>query len=260
MLRLLSKAKELVKKYNMQGIRISTRPDCVNLEVLNILKKYLVNSIELGAQSMDDVVLYKNQRGHTKDDIIFASKLIKENAFELGLQMMTGLYASSYEKDVKTAQELIDLKPKTLRVYPTVVFKDTVLFDFYKTGKYIPQSLEKAVDLCSEIIEMCERNGVDLIRLGLHSSDELKNAVAGINHPAFTELCRSNLFLRKIKQVLIKKGEYTILVNPKEISQAIGQKRDNIQKLKQLGFDVKIKADSQIEFRKFLIRGEKLCD
>ena len=113
MLSLLTAAKHFLDTYNFKGIRISTRPDCISEDILEILKNYGVTAIELGAQSMCDDVLLANRRGHTTDDVRKASKLIKEYGFELGLQMMTGLYKSDFAKDEYTACEIIKLKPDT---------------------------------------------------------------------------------------------------------------------------------------------------
>ena len=74
------------------GIRCSTRPDCVDGEIIAILKKYGMTAVELGAQSMSDEVLTANERGHSAEDVRRASRLIRESGISLGLQMMTGLY------------------------------------------------------------------------------------------------------------------------------------------------------------------------
>lgn len=253
MLRLLTKGKELVGKFNLYGIRISTRPDFIDEEILNLLKQYHVTSIELGAQSMDDEVLKLNDRGHTAQQIIDASKLILKNNFELGLQMMTGLYTSNSEKDMKTAEEIVALKPKTLRVYPTIVFKETKLCDLYEQGKYKPQSIENAVEICTKIIKLCSENKVKIIRLGLHSSDEVTNAVAGPIHPAIMELCQSKIFFEKLKPMLVEKGKYKIYVNKRQVSIATGQKKSNLNEFEKMGFEIKIVQNENVQFDDFII-------
>lgn len=101
---LLKAAYPFVKRGDFSGIRISTRPDAIDPPVLERLKQYGVKSIELGAQSMDDRVLVLNQRGHTAQDVVNASRMIREYGFSLGLQMMTGLYGSSPESDWQTGK------------------------------------------------------------------------------------------------------------------------------------------------------------
>ena len=129
MLELLDSTKEYIDTF--KGIRVSTRPDAIDDEILSILKSYKVTSIELGAQSMVDDVLLSNERGHNVEDVRKASKLIRSYGFSLGLQMMTSLYKSSEEDDIYTAQEFIKLKPDTVRIYPTVVLNNTTLADLY---------------------------------------------------------------------------------------------------------------------------------
>ena len=145
MIALLEAAKKYVNKFN--GIRISTRPDYVDPEVLDLLKVYGVTSIELGAQSMCDDVLALNERGHTAEQVRKASFLIRSAGFSLGLQMMTGLYGSDLQKDIVTANEIISLHPDTVRIYPTVVMKQTKLEEYMLSGLYQPYTLEQSVAL-----------------------------------------------------------------------------------------------------------------
>ena len=126
MISLLEAAQPYLKSGDVDGIRISTRPDFIDKDVLSILSKYGVTAIELGAQSMNDKVLKANLRGHTSEDVKNACALIKKSGFELGLQMMTDLYTSTRGIDFATAREFAKLKPKTVRIYPTVVLKDKI--------------------------------------------------------------------------------------------------------------------------------------
>lgn len=231
------------------GIRISTRPDCIDNEVLEILKKYKVTSIELGAQSMDDEVLLANRRGHTSDDVINASRKISEYGFSLGLQMMTGLYKSSYEKDLATAKEFIRLKPDTVRIYPTVIMKDTELAGYYLSGDFVPYTLEKSVELCSELITLFEENNINIIRLGLHYSDSLINNSYGNNyHPAFKELCESRIFYNKFISMAnnVASKNITVTINPKSVSKFLGQKKSNLNLLNNIGYNIKLEYDNNL--------------
>ena len=152
MITLLNSAFKYVHKGLVAGIRISTRPDAIDRGILTILKSYGVTAIEIGAQSMNDKVLKKNNRGHTAKDVQNASKLIKEMGFSLGIQMMTGLYGDNNSEAIKTAKEIAKLKPDTVRIYPTIVLKDTDLAALYADGFYKPQTLEDAVDLATKLL------------------------------------------------------------------------------------------------------------
>ncbi len=252
MISLLKSAYKYVSNGTVSGIRLSTRPDAVDEDVLNILKSYGVTAIELGAQSMSEDVLLANRRGHTAEDVRQASKLIRKHGFSLGLQMMTGLYGSSFEKDVYTAGELILLKPDTVRIYPTVVLSDTMLGDLYKSGEYSPMTLEKSVELCALLLKMFSQQNIEVIRLGLHYSEELERGMLFDNyHPAFKELCESRIMLDELRRLCLEKSipEDTSLnaaVNPKSVSKFIGQKRSNITKLHEMGYDVKVVQDSSL--------------
>ncbi len=232
-----------------KGIRISTRPDCIDKDILNILKHYGVTSIELGAQSMDDNVLLSNKRGHTSQDVINASMLIKEYGFSLGLQMMTGLYKSSYEKDVYTAEKFIELKPDTVRIYPTITMKNTDLAELYKIGKFIPDTLEESIEICSKLIMMFIKQNINIIRLGLHYSESLiQNSLGDNYHPAFKELCESrifyNAFLEKAKNSDSK--NLTVYINEKSLSKFVGQKKSNLNEFIKMGYNVEIKFDNTL--------------
>lgn len=256
MIALLNATKPYIKDF--YGIRCSTRPDAVNEEILTILKSYGVTSIELGAQSMCDDVLRLNERGHTANDVVNASKLIQSYGISLGLQMMTGLFGSNTEKDYYTAEKIVELNPDTVRIYPTITLKNTPLEILYKDGNYTPYNRETTISCCSKIIQLFYDSNINVIRVGLHYSNELKdNYIAGFYHPAFRELCESKMFYNSILNEIDKnyqKGSYEILVGNKFISKAIGQKKENINKLKDKGYIVKFITTDNMEDFCYIIR------
>lgn len=257
MLELLNSAYKYVKNKSVSGIRISTRPDAIDDEICKTLKEHGVTSVELGAQSMDDNVLSENFRGHTTYDVIKASEMLKAYGFELGLQMMTGLFASSREKDIFTASQLIQLKPSTVRVYPTVVIENTALAEWFKSGKYIPQSLDEAVDECAEILMMFEDAGIKVIRMGLHSGGNVDDGyLGGAYHPAFRELCQGKIYFNKALAMLkmLPPGNYELHTSDKEISKMIGQKKKNIIALKNYGYNCKIAGEKNLKQYQIIIK------
>lgn len=255
MISLLEAARPFVEDGSVTGIRLSTRPDCIDDEILDILQAYGTEAIELGAQSMSDSVLTLNRRGHCAEDVVRASEKIRSRGLELGLQMMTGLYGSTPETDLKTAQELIALKPQTVRIYPTIVIEGTELARLYREGKYVPQTLDEAADLGARLLLSFEQNGIRVIRLGLHSGGNVEEGyVAGPYHPAFRELCEGKIYLQAAKDALRgrKPGPYTLYVRPSEISKMTGQKRKNIIELDQYNFHCRVRPDSGL--RKYEVR------
>lgn len=245
MVSLLKTASEYVDGDRIYGIRISTRPDYIDDEVLGILKEYKVSAIELGAQSMDDEVLKANLRGHTAKDVEYASKLIKSYGFELGLQMMTGLYLDTDDKAIETAKKIIALEPATVRIYPTVVLKGTMLADLYDKGVYKPQTVDDAANLCTKLVPMFEDAGIKVIRLGLHSSPDIKkNMVAGAFHDSFGEIVQSRYMLNRILKY--PPASYEIMVNPKSLSKLKGQQKRNVYFLMEEGYNIKITATEKL--------------
>ena len=247
MLSLLEAAKPYSERF--KGIRISTRPDAIDGDILEILSRYHVTAVELGAQSMSDGVLEANDRGHTADDVRIASRLIKDRGFELGLQMMTGLYKSSDELDLYTAREFIKLSPDTARIYPTIVMRGTRLGELYQSGLYTPQSLDGAVGLCAELLELFAASGVNVIRVGLHDTPTLKSdMLSGPYHPAFRELCESRIMLDRLKALLegCPSGEYRVAVSPRSRSKLTGNKRSNLTALGAMGYTLQITEDDSL--------------
>ncbi|MBR5485834.1 MAG: radical SAM protein [Oscillospiraceae bacterium] len=258
MLSLLQAAQPYVKSKVISGIRLSTRPDAIDEQVLELLKDYGVTAIELGAQSMDDEVLRLNRRGHTAQDVINAASLIHNSGIELGVQMMVGLYGDTAQSCIETARQLIKLNPSTVRIYPTVVIKGTQLDMLYKKGEYSPLGVEEAVEICTELLGMFTKAGVRVIRLGLHASQTLENDMtAGAYHPAFRELCESRIYLKEAQKVLkdFKKGSVKLLVSEQAVSKMTGQKRCNIKTLEQQGYKVKVAPSSEMELYK--VRAEQ---
>lgn len=243
---LLDAAYPYVQSGIVKGIRVSTRPDAITPEILSLVKSKGVTAIELGAQSMDDEVLRLNERGHTSEEVVKACELIKESGIELGIQMMTGLYGSTPEKDTETAERLIALAPKTVRIYPTVILEGTALAELYKKGEYNTYTLEESVALCAELIEMFEQKGIRVIRLGLHTVD-IEKYLAGPWHPAFRELCESRIYLKAALERLGGKGKYNIYVNPAAVSKMVGQQKSNLAELSKRGYLCKVLPDKKIK-------------
>jgi histone acetyltransferase (RNA polymerase elongator complex component) len=218
----------------VKGIRISTRPDYIDREILHNLKLKGVVAIELGAQSMNDDVLTRSGRGHTTADVILASEMILKYDFELGLQMMIGLPGDSPEYAQATAHKIIELGAHTTRIYPCLVIKDTTLERMFLNGKYTPQSLDEAVDLAATLCILFEKAGVKILRMGLHPSEsfyEGDTLIAGPFHPAFGEMVLTKVWHKKISDQLnykhVKANNIVFQVHPSQLNAAIGYKAAN---------------------------------
>ncbi len=246
---LLRTAYKFIGSGKFKGIRISTRPDCITPEILGILKNYGVTAIELGAQSMNDEVLQLNDRGHTVQDIFNASGMIREYGFELGLQMMIGLYGSTPETEYETMNKIIGIKPDTVRIYPVVILKNTRLAELLKSGIYKPFEFEYVVEFTAESLTEFERHNIKVIKCGLHASEFVENdRIGGFYHPAFRELCDSIIYRRALLDVIgDSSGRYTFRVNDRCMSKALGQKRSNIEFFRKNGVEIKFIPDSSVK-------------
>lgn len=256
-------AYEYIKEGKVDSIRISTRPDYINKEILKRLKKYKVKTIELGVQSANDYILKQSKRGHNFNDVKKASKLIRWFGFNLGHQMMVGLPESTRIDEINTAKELIKLKPKMVRIYPVLVIKNTKLEKDYQNGKYKPLTVIQAVETCKEIVPLFRKNGIEIIRIGLQNTNEITDpsvegseVVAGPYHPAFRQLVESSIWydniLKNIKKINTKVKKVRIIINPEDINNVVGHKKENINKLKELyELDLIVKQDSKIKQGKF---------
>ena len=250
---LLQIAYEYIKTGEVDSIRISTRPDYINKEILKRLKMYKVKTIELGVQSANDYILGKANRGHTFEDVKKASKLIRWNGFNLGHQMMVGLPESNRIDEINTAKALIKLKPKMIRIYPVLVIKGTRLEKEYNEGIYEPLSIVQAVETCKQLVRMFTNKNIEVIRVGLQNTEEIQSeVVAGPFHPAFRQLVESSMWydaiVEKIKKLNVKVKEVEVTVNPIDINNVIGHKKENVLKLKDTyEVDLIVKQDEKVK-------------
>lgn len=251
MTELLEAAQPFIGEGKFRGIRISTRPDCINNEALSLLKTYGVTSIELGAQSMSDKVLEANERGHSASDVEKASGLIREYGFELGLQMMVGLYKSDMADEFETLDRIIALHPDTVRIYPVVILEGTKLGELYRLGKYRTFSFDEVTEFVSIAMMRFEREGIKVIKCGLHASEFVeRDMVGGFYHPAFREICEGIIYRWKMEELIGYETEsgfdFVFAVNPSCISKAMGHKKANAEYFGKSGIVIKIIGDESI--------------
>lgn len=189
-------AKNALLAGRARGIRVSTRPDCINDQILDHLASFGVTTVELGVQSMDDGVLALSGRGHRAEDTVQAVRLLKSRGFRVGVQLMPGLPGDTPEKSMAGVRTLVRLRPDMARIYPTLVLKNTPLHKMFINNEYQPLSLEQAVDLSRDMLAVLRADGVQVIRIGLQPTAEINTGAevaAGPFHPAFGELAESQL-------------------------------------------------------------------
>lgn len=225
---LLEVAREYKEKGLIHKIRLSTRPDAILPYILGYLKEYKVDIIELGVQSLDDEVLRKSGRGHSVNDVIVASRLIKEAGFTLGHQIMPGLPGDNFEIDIETTKKSIEMKPDICRIYPSLVIKDTPMEDMYNRGDYIPYSLDEAVYISGEMLKLYNEAKIKVIRIGLQPTDTIttgKDIVDGPFHPAFRELVEGHLICETLDKKCPREKDIIVEINEKDISKLYANKK-----------------------------------
>ena len=230
---LLSVAKEYVDKGLVQDIRMSTRPDCIDDEILTMLKEYKASIIELGVQSLDEDVLRDSIRGHHAQEVFKSAKLIKDYGIKLGLQMMVGLPSDAERKCIETARKFIEMKPDCVRIYPTLVVKETGLENLLNQKKYSPFTLEESVQIVKKLLALFYVNNINVIRVGLQATDDIqlgKAILDGPYHPAFRELVEAEMIKDYLQHIVIEnkvKRNILVTTNKKNISKIIGNKKSN---------------------------------
>lgn len=269
----LNKQKELLevaKNYKDRGyidfIRLSTRPDYIDDDILTNLKSYNVDIIELGVQSLDEEVLKRAARGHSEEDVIKASKLIKLYGFTLGHQIMLGLPADNFRKDILTTEKIIALKPELCRIYPSLVIRDTPMEVMYREGYYKPYSLEEALYISKILYGMLVSNNINVIRVGLQTTEEInkgKDIIAGPFHPSFRELVEGSILNDMLREKLeVCQDNYLELVlNSKDISKLYchGKKFFNDTVRQYPSINIKVTQSANINRRQLSFRCNNYC-
>ena len=240
---LLSAVQPYIKEKKVDSIRLSTRPDAIDKDILRMLKKYNVKTIELGVQSTNNYILARCKRGHSFEDVKKASKLIRFYRFNLGHQMMVGLPDSTEKDDIQSAKDIIKLRPKMVRIYPVLVIKGTELEEEFNKGDFTPLTVGQAVERSKEIVKLFNQKNIRVIRVGLQNTDTITDSenkesevVAGPYHPAFGQLVEDAIWYDKIvdeiKKINAKVIKVEIEANSKNINNIVGHKKENLEKLK----------------------------
>ncbi len=244
----------LVKPYldsgKIKGIRLSTRPDYINEEIVKLLKQNGVTTVELGVQSMDEEVLNAIQRGYTPKQVDTAAKIIIENGLELGMQMMVGLPMDTPEKSLQTAKKIISCGAKNTRIYPTLVIQHTQLATMYEKGIYNPLLLQDAIAWIKPILYLFEMHNVTVLRVGLHPTEGFikgTDYLKGPFHVAFKELVQTEIWNDLFRNIpLTESEEIQLLVPQQQLNAAIGHHAKNKNRLLAHYKKVKFIADHKL--------------
>ena len=232
---LLALTDELLERKVIGSVRLSTRPDYIDEERLELLRAHGVKLVELGVQSLDDSVLKKAERGHTAEQVTEAVALLKSYGFKVGVQLMVGMPGQDFASVKATVEQVLALRPDIARIYPLLVIKGTPLAKSYEAGEFVPLTLEEAVRQAAYVYQHLSEAGVKIIRVGLQPDDELcaeGNIIAGPFHPSMGELVQSHLLREqltpKILEAAERSGEVVIYCPANMESKLRGLKNYNI--------------------------------
>lgn len=263
---LLTAVQPYIEDGSIRNIRVSTRPDCIDPQVLAVLKKYRVQIVELGVQSMDGEVLALSNRGHSAQDVIDAVKLLKVDGFTVGVQVMIGLPGDTEQKSLDTVKRLIELQPDIARIYPALVIRNTYMEQMYYEGSYVPLTLEAAVEISKKQLILFEQNHIEVIRIGLQPTENIlegREVVAGPFHPSMRQLVVSSLY-KDLMDGALNSNEHIekleIVVHPSDISDFLGQKKVNMLFLKNVKKvdKIHIQQDGKQERQSFLMKNGEI--
>ncbi len=247
--RMLEAVRPYLQRGDVHGIRLSTRPDCVDADICGFLKEMGVETVELGVQSMDDAVLTKAVRGHTADDCRRAVSFLKEAEIEVGIQLMPGLPGEGAPSFFRSIRKVVDLSPSFVRLYPVLVVNNSGLAEIHRLGKYRPLSLNRAIALTRRAKEILARAGIPVVRIGLQPSVSLeRELVAGPYHPAFGELVAARDWLRRVRALFaeIPAGQkLTVRIAARDLSAFLGPKRSNMKRLAGLGLSDRLVIETE---------------
>lgn len=232
-----------LKQGRVQSIRISTRPDSIDVSVLDLLGYYGVKLIELGVQSMSRDVLHASRRNYDPEDVQRSCHLIKSRDFDLGIQLMIGLPGDTYEQDINTTRQVVSLRPQVIRLYPTLVIAGTALEQMWQQGIYKSLDLDEAVTTCADMFLLFQKENIKVIRMGLYPGEDLRRdgvVIDGPFHPSFGELVEQKIFRRQARAAIAihrnTYGHHPILdlyVNSRDISKMTGRHKSSLQYLHQ---------------------------
>jgi histone acetyltransferase (RNA polymerase elongator complex component) len=242
--RLLSPIYEEMAAGRLGAVRVSARPDAIDMRIAGFLKERGVSIVELGVQSLCDEVLLAAGRGHTAASVADAVTSLRQTGLAVGLQLMPGLPGDTEQSSLRTMQLALGLKPDFLRIYPTLVLEETELARRYRDGSYKPMQLDDAIFICKRMLHAAMLEKVPVIRIGLQPTEELSlngGVVAGPFHPAFRQLVEGELFFDLISMLcngLPAGTEVKIASAPERLSDLVGQRRRNVNRLEEMGIRI----------------------
>lgn len=258
---LLAPLQPLLKSGGITSVRLSTRPDCIDADLVKWLEKSGVRTIELGVQSMDDAVLTASGRGHTAAQSAAAIHCIRQHGLSVGAQLMPGLPGDTTHSSLASLERVISAGADFIRIYPTVVLHGTELARLYAAGDYSPLSLEQGISLCKQLLHRALRAGLPVIRIGLQADDGLnaETVLAGCWHPSLGQIVSSELYGDLVSSFVSEGDSVSIFCHPSRLSDVIGHKRSNLVRFAEQGVRATVFHDVSLAKEDVMIKKGDSC-
>ena len=250
--RLLDGVAPFIASGQVAGIRISTRPDALDTTTLDFLAAHQVRTIEIGVQSLDDEVLLRSGRGHTRQQSLDALRRVAAAGFRVGAQLLPGLPADTPAKALSSVHGAIVAGAQFLRIYPVVVLSGTGLAELYHQGHYRPPGLDDGVATSARLLHAALVAGCPVIRIGLQADEGLARRdtiLAGCWHPALGHLVKGELYYDLVLQLTKHQsmsGATMLFCHPSRLSEVQGHSQRNLTRWQQNGLAITVQPDNSL--------------
>ncbi|MDH4212496.1 MAG: tRNA uridine(34) 5-carboxymethylaminomethyl modification radical SAM/GNAT enzyme Elp3 [Candidatus Thorarchaeota archaeon] len=206
------------------GLTFETRPDWVTRESIDKILEMGATRVELGVQTLSDDILEHVQRGHSVDATVNATKLLRDSGLKVCYHMMPGLPGATPDDDIQVFNQLFSdsrFRPDMLKIYPTIVVKNTKLYEWWQAGEYTPYTNEQVVSVVSTAVS----NMPEYVRIQRMQRDiPIHQIEAGLNQGNLRELVHQRMKKEGLRNPTIRFREIGHFqmrsdeqVNPKDI-------------------------------------------
>ena len=145
----------LIDDKRIVGLAVATRPDCINEDIVKLLKSYSEKYyvwVELGLQTSNDKTGKLINRGYTNEQFLNSVSLLRKYSIDVVVHIMVGLPNENFE-DLKNTIEFINsIDIQGIKIHSTYVISNTYLAKLYEQGSYTPITYDEYMDSLCYII------------------------------------------------------------------------------------------------------------
>lgn len=181
------------------GITVETRPDWAKKEHIAQMLNMGVTRVELGIQNPNDYIYSFVGRKHTVQDVVTATRTLKDAGLKIVYHMMPGLPGSNFKQDLEAFKTIFAdqrFKPDMIKIYPCLVIEGTKAYEWWKKGEYTPYTTEEAAELIAEV----KKTIPPWVRIMRIQRDIPANLiVAGVNKSNLRQLVQEKLEAQNLR-------------------------------------------------------------